>query len=40
MTSRPWVVLGTDYIGSYKSNNHTITPTTAPKYIGAWRLSY
>jgi hypothetical protein len=24
------VVIGTDYIGSYKSNYHTITTTTAP----------
>ena len=25
-----FVVIGTDYIGSYKSNYHTITTTTAP----------
>jgi phosphoribosylaminoimidazole (AIR) synthetase len=24
------VVIGTDCIGSYKSNNHTVTATTAP----------
>jgi hypothetical protein len=24
------VVIGTDCIGSYKSNNHTVTTTTAP----------
>jgi hypothetical protein len=27
------VVLGTDYIGRYKSNYHTITNTTAPRLI-------
>ena len=26
------VVIGTDCIGNYKSNNHTITTTTAPYY--------
>jgi len=33
------VVIGTDCIGSYKSNYHTITTTTAPKnkyIIHAW----
>jgi len=27
------VVIGTDYIGSYKSNYHTITTTTAQKNL-------
>jgi hypothetical protein len=26
-------VIGTDYIGSYKSNYHTITTMTAPQYL-------
>ena len=28
--SQHLVVIGTDYIGSYKSNYHTITTTTSP----------
>ena len=28
-----WVVIGTDCIGSCKSNYHTITPTTAPDFF-------
>jgi hypothetical protein len=32
------VVIGTDCMGSYKSNYHTITTTTVPKWLKDWEL--
>ena len=37
---KTFVVVGTDYIGSYKSNYHTITTTTAPLIFGLQKYLY